>query len=351
MSLFAVVDVVLGLIFVFVLLSLAVTAANEAIASAWGRRRTYLHRGITNLLRDDGLTRKIYDHPLIRALYRDKREPSYIPSRLFALALLDEAAPVENGRRPGITEAFAQRHARLADALRTLLEDAGGDADGLKRNIEIWFNQSMERVAGWYKRRTQLWVFALGLVVTVTTNADTLRIVQALWRDPALRQAVAARAERYAAAAQQAESQPAPGPAASIPPFPPYDQPVDPMDRFNAAMTELHQLELPIGWRTRQEMAELAEEDASIAARRDQEVWPGTLFVDGFGAVFASWRRAVAAHWFGWLLTILAISLGAPFWFDMLNKVIAIRGVGKSPEERPKEPKQIQQALQPGRPA
>ncbi len=30
-------------------------------------------------------------------------------------------------------------------------------------------------------------------------------------------------------------------------------------------------------------------------------------------------------HSLGWILTAVAISMGAPFWFDMLNKVVAVR--------------------------
>jgi hypothetical protein len=40
----------------------------------------------------------------------------------------------------------------------------------------------------------------------------------------------------------------------------------------------------------------------------------------------------------GWILTILAISMGAPFWFDMLNKVMNIRFAGRSPDEKAKVP-------------
>ena len=53
-------------------------------------------------------------------------------------------------------------------------------------------------------------------------------------------------------------------------------------------------------------------------------------------------------HLVGWLLTALAASLGAPFWFDVLNKFISIRSVGKAPEERPKPPKEVPIPLEPG---
>ena len=50
----------------------------------------------------------------------------------------------------------------------------------------------------------------------------------------------------------------------------------------------------------------------------------------------------------GWLLTALAASLGAPFWFEVLNKFIAIRSAGKTPEEQPKPPKDVPVPIEPG---
>jgi hypothetical protein len=45
---------------------------------------------------------------------------------------------------------------------------------------------------------------------------------------------------------------------------------------------------------------------------------------------------ALKTHWLGWLLTALAVSLGAPFWFDMLNKIIVVRSTVK-PHEKSRE--------------
>jgi hypothetical protein len=64
-----------------------------------------------------------------------------------------------------------------------------------------------------------------------------------------------------------------------------------------------------------------------------------------------AWRRMKTElydHWAGWLITALAIWLGAPFWFDTLNRVMSIRAAGKSPEEKPKPPKEEPKVLGPG---
>ena len=47
---------------------------------------------------------------------------------------------------------------------------------------------------------------------------------------------------------------------------------------------------------------------------------------------------------------LIARRLGAPFWFDVLNRFMSIRSSGKAPEEAPKSPKQIPIPAVPGRP-
>jgi hypothetical protein len=50
----------------------------------------------------------------------------------------------------------------------------------------------------------------------------------------------------------------------------------------------------------------------------------------------------------GWLITAFAVSLGAPFWFDLLNKFVNVRASGKAPEEEPKSPKEVPVPKEPG---
>jgi hypothetical protein len=64
-------------------------------------------------------------------------------------------------------------------------------------------------------------------------------------------------------------------------------------------------------------------------------VWPGLHFWEG--AFWSGWYWQFRFHVFGWLLTALAISLGAPFWFDMLNKFIVVRSTVKPKEKSPEE--------------
>jgi hypothetical protein len=349
-------DVVIGLFFGYLVLSLVVTAGNELFA-AWFRRRAWmLRKGIRNLLGDDRLAGEFYGHPLIRSLSADRWGPSYIPSRTFAITLLDVVSPRTSVSTPPPSRDAAK--SPLDHTLALLWEESGGDAVRFRQHVETWFNDGMERVSGWYKRRTQFMLLIWAAVVTIGTNADTLVIARALWRDTALRQAVVTSAERYLAE----ESRPAApvvaaasvaGDGGAIPPLPP-DQQADidfelASTRYDAAMADLAELQLPIGW---EDPSMPAAEDGDLDEPRFRLIrddatddWPGPIWAPG-GA--GRWYRAFDQHLLGWLLTILAISLGAPFWFDTLNRVIAIRSAGKAPEEAPRAPREVPKPKEPG---
>jgi len=162
------IEVVLGLVFIYLLLSIICTAANELVAGLFKLRARNLLHGIENLLRHqgiDGLVDRFYSHPLIRSLSNGEKKPSYIPSRAFALALVDLIGQSKTKSNPFT---FEKIHAAvtsnlpedsdLRKVMQIFLDDAGRDAGKVLTSVETWFNASMERVAGWYKRKLQILV-------------------------------------------------------------------------------------------------------------------------------------------------------------------------------------------------
>jgi len=350
-------DVVIGLFFGYLVLSLAVTAANE-LCAAWFRRRAWmLRKGVQNLLGNDRLTAQFYAHPLVRSLSGSRRGPSYIPSRTFATALLDIVAPLSDGKR-SLPSRGASKD-QVGQTLALLEEEAGHDPQKFQASVETWFTDAMDRVSGWYKRRTQVFVVIWAAVLVVGTNADTLVIARALWRDTALRQAVVASAERYVAeearpVATPAGAAPVPaGDGAPIPPLPPDQQAEIDFElastRYNAAMADLAELQLPIGWDDPSVVAgdEPDPLEPSFRLVRDDATddWPGPIWSPGG---VGRWLRALDQHLLGWLLTVLAVSLGAPFWFDTLNRIIAVRSAGRAPEEAQRAPREVPRPKEPG---
>ena len=98
-------DVAIGMIFIYLLVSLICSAANELIDRQLKNRATDLERGIRELLDDKdgtGLVTHLYQHGMTNGLFKGNYDPaakdksnlpSYIPSRNFALAILGIVAP------------------------------------------------------------------------------------------------------------------------------------------------------------------------------------------------------------------------------------------------------------------
>ncbi len=325
---------------IYLLLSLFCTAINEAIAGILGSRAKNLEKGIQSLFtgglkslaKDDGtgvktpaitLAQAIYDHGLVQSLYRSgpaqniipwyrklgTNLPSYIPSRTFSSALFDLLFPDKIARPggeflaigpagpPSNLPAMLASLEKLPDskgkeAIVTLVKQSGGDIPKTLAAFEAWYDDGMDRAAGWYKRKTQLVLFFIGLIIAVSLNVDSITVGRALWMNPALRSYAVTSAEQYA----RENSKFAPSADAS------------------KDLSVLQTLALPIGWNT--SMYPWMEEHGQ-----------GTAFVQSFS--LSSLLFVVT----GWLLTAIAMTLGAPFWFDTLNQFMVVRSTIKPREK------------------
>ena len=364
-----VLEVGVGLSLLFLLVSLICTALREAVEAVMKSRAMDLERGLRTLLNDvdgTGYTKLLYDHPLIFSLFSgtydpgrlrrssvpvldgngkprlgpgnkpqtEKRAtfasfipafdglkfvgrdlPSYIPSAQFARALLDlvgRGATAATASATLSTEplSVAGLRAAVADITdpklqRTLLsaiDSAQDDLDQVRANLEQWYNGTMDRVAGWYKRRTQVILFFLGLGAAVLLNVDTITVAQHLVREEALQGSVLDSAARMLAGHNSSE-------------FATVSE-----DAAKQFSDELTGVGYPIGWK---------------------DYWPapqaGALQCKQPGTCIWSFPfMPVASLLLGWLVTALAVTLGAPFWFDVLNKFMIVRSTVK-PQEKSRQ--------------
>lgn len=306
-------EVAIGMVFIYLLLSLIVTAASELIASYMNWRADNLRKGLQRLL-DPALAQELYNHPLIKNLAKSNRGPSYIPSETFALALIDVIANLDSATLQGAkdfeTLIKSVPSADVRRVLSLLAAEAGGDGQKLKNNIENWFNNSMDRVAGWYKRKTQAVNVILAILFTVAVNADSILIARSFSNDSALRAALVAQAQELAKTtpAESEKVQPGPDPNASV-------------DELEKRIAKLSTLGVPVEW----------TDKSGDAFRR----WPGWMPSGTDTKTWGMmWSQTIRDHFLGWLLTALAASLGVPFWFDILNKVMTIRSAGLVPENK-----------------
>src|SRR5579862_8045795 len=181
-------EVAVGMVFIYLLLSLICSAVNELIERQLKNRAKDLEGGLRELLNDpqgNDLVKKLYDHGMISSLFKGKYDPqgskgnlpSYIPARNFSLALLNIIVPdgSNSGTLDPIKKAVGDmQNVQVKTALAAMVDDAGNDLAKFRASIEAWFNSTMDRVSGWYKRRSQLIIFTAGLLVALLLNVNSV---------------------------------------------------------------------------------------------------------------------------------------------------------------------------------
>lgn len=185
-----VLEVGIGMIVCFASTALIASSLQEALASVLRLRARTLLTGINELLNGQNLVVAIYNHALVNprsdgkatsiATISKRWAPSYIEPANFARALVDslqKSDPAAN-MRP-ILDSITDPQVR--QCLCSLYERANLSTADFEASIAKWFDSAMDRVAGAYKRQTQLLTFVLALVVAVALNIDAYRIMISLW--------------------------------------------------------------------------------------------------------------------------------------------------------------------------
>ena len=287
-----IIDVVIGLVFTFCAVSLAVSALTEALATILKWRGKNLLNGIADLLNDPkvtGLALDIYNHALVNpqssGVATSKAgidvKPSYIDPKQFASAFVEVAGIAGSASATTaaqVNSAIASiGNPQLQKALQGMADRASGDLNKLRAEISEWFDDGMDRVSGTYKRQIQAWSFVIALLFCIILNIDSLRIAKTLWEEPAVAAGIASGIKGN----QAVDSQ--------------------------MVVTQLEARGLPIGW---------------------AKGW------DTSGGV-AKLTWVIIAAIAGWLISATATIYGAPFWFDMLQKITRLAGTGPAPPDRP----------------
>ena len=214
---------------------------------------------------------------------------------------------------------LSQLLSSLFSSMDTSLAQGESRLAAARRTVEQWFDEAMDRTSGWYKRSTQLWLGLIGFALAFALNADTLTVGTALWRDPTLRQNAVEIVQKYQ------PSPPGDGTAVSG-----VEDAASAIREMNAQLSQ--ELQLPIGWRT--QVVDVPDDRrCALVPNRMGDVWG---IPRGQGCLQltepASNRSAgPLAKLLGLLLTVVAVSQGAPFWFDLLSKLTNPRGSGPVP--------------------
>jgi hypothetical protein len=288
-----------ALAFVYALLSVLASSLKEMIEARLQQRKAGLKSAIEDLLTVQGAA-ALVGHASIDVINqasavtdpsKHTNWPSYLDPNTFArvvyaLELSDQIPP----------------NSRLAQALAGL-KIPGAENERVQAIMGL-YSERMDRLQGTFKRQAQRWLLIIGLILAAALNADTVELARDLSQNPARRAMMMAMAQNQSSFESLRTScqRPAtkPGEEAST-----AEHLGDTRALMDCLTPELSRSGL--GW--------------------SQDRWQ-TLIGSGL-----SWALlgALLLKVLGYGLTALAVSLGAPFWFDLLGKVANLRATLKPP--------------------
>jgi hypothetical protein len=280
---------------------------------------------------------RFYENPGIKYLGSSGlfRKPSSINPESFSKTLIDELsgggqvtgeklntvlkisalATPESDARGGQKGALDRE---TAGYIYSLWQDAGEDIAKFIGLLEDWFNRTMEQATEWYKRKIQLVLLILGFCLAWFFCADTFLIVKNLSIDKKAREQMVSMANTYIQSGLPVND-------TSL---------LDIKRKLDADIVKANTVLGMGGWlpdkvkvtldtKSREKVYTPLLDPRSLSAT-DQKISNGTLsftFAEKLGYLL----RLGYHHFFGLLITAVAISLGAPFWFDLLNKMMQLR--------------------------
>lgn len=305
MNFTALVDVAIGVTLVYVGISIFVSIISEFVSNLFSLRGKQLAASLETLFNKSGLRGNKTFKPLLDAL---DRAESYVDPQVLAqvvIAVVKAPAPPAAGTTAPIAANLLAGIDQLPDsqlktALSTIARSTEAAAENIVREVSDTVDRSLKVLGERYKKWMSRITLGLGLAVAVVVNIDTVSLVSTLYRDKELRDQLVVTADEYV-------KKTTPELVATCPKLP------------------------------KDELAKKPECDAVLAlghAIHDRSGKLGKLpfgWANGFDASSINWSRLL-----GWLLTGFAASLGAPFWFDLLNRISNVRRVIARPE--PKAP-------------
>ena len=344
-------DIIIGLVFVYLLYSLLTSLIAEIIATNLGLRARNLHSALCRMLDEEevvslvknrdasGLVNQLYEHPEIKSLAPNRffSKPSSIPSDTFARALVDTLKTGHeqqnfNDIKKGIKS--YKLPSPVESYLLNLAENKGQETPGFSEAVEKWFDNTMYNATEWYKRNMQIMLFLIGLLLAWVFNVDTISISQKLAVDKDARDQLVQLASSHI----QNRS---------------FQSQLDSSGKINSAEHARYKAKMDSLVSIKNELIRSIDEAQSVIGGG---TWlPDTLWLGQHGTYPSGIESSLLPHaktqnkrdkyylrfslgdrihyavymFFnniaGYLITAIALSLGAPFWFDVLNRVMKLR--------------------------
>jgi hypothetical protein len=203
----------------------------------------------------------------------------------------------------------------LAPTLRRLWEVSSGQIDTFRGNVESYFDGEFQRLSGYYRRCIRTVTFALALLVALAGGVDAISVGRNLWRNPTERAALVQLADevarddtRSATSGTEATSGHERIQDECARAHPTDADSIDDVDDAAAAYAKVRTC-----------VSEALDQLTGVAVI-DRALW-----VDA-GAWWQDWANSrFWVHAIGIALTALALTLGAPFWFDIIKRLTGLR--------------------------
>lgn len=359
-------DVVIGLIFVYLLYSLFATVVSEIIATALGLRARNLMESIGQMLEDEKDTNKFqkiidslrlmkkpngtyvknfYNLPEIKKLKNTgfSSLPSVMRCGSFSRAMFQKLFGAGVIDKETIEAKIEAGSDILSPETKTyvldLWKDAYGDINKFRISLEHWFDRTMEQCTEWYKRKIQVVLLVLGLLMAWFFNADSIGIVHKLSTDKKAREEMVSMASAYIQNNQ------------NVPILAADSSDSVAVKDFNSKLDSLFKIKKQLDQDIAKANSLLGsgswladsilvlkdsasgkliyipeiDETAGMKMPKIRDAKPGAYVVFNNCDKWSYLFKMFGGHFIGFLITAIAISLGAPFWFDMLNKLIQLR--------------------------
>ncbi len=330
----ALLETVISLTYLYVLVSLLLSFLSEAVASYLRRRELFLKDSIDRILNDPNnknYGELLYEHPLVWSLRKnEKRFPTYISAEIFSETLIDllkrdaslphlhrttdgklvESHENERSEFQILKEGIHQLHdSDFKTRVRTFL-DSSLTISEFQKYLMDWYNEYQMNISQWYAKKSKKLLFFLAIPLVIFLNFDSLHVFKRLMNDEVIRTVLVADAKAFAENEQQLKNYGLQNDTTGVML---QTSPQEHLAKFKEIQEVLYSANLPIGW-------SCAPEENDTGVNSIEQTWNCIKSKFCSSSIMDKLMTLI-----GWFVSIVAISFGAPFWFDILKKLFSVK--------------------------
>lgn len=323
-------SIVITLAFIYLLVAIMVTGINETFFTLRRQKAKQLEKFLSNFFFDKEWKKifsKFKDSPYIQVLKKDAESfPAAIPASIFAktvIGIISDGKYDHKTLKSKVTNKPCEEKGGLFKLMDSWLAQYEKEDDAIGKiesNLENIFNNSMERLTGWYKRFAKILSFIIGLIICIMLNLDTINITNRLWKNKD-------QADKIASFAVDMTKNLGKDSTGTIVFKPTSGDQVVVQTKDSLVKTQVtirkdsataDSVNMMVPLRMIERSYKVVS-DSGIPMGWSKENVPDTS--KGFWEGLVNWLLKIL----GILITAFAVALGAPFWFDLLTRITPLK--------------------------